>query len=191
MSETRRRRRGANDPARRERILEATLRVIEAHGVQGASHRIIAAEAGVPLGSLTYYFAGLEDILEQSFTLLAERSARSYGEDLATAATTTAAAEVVADFAHSAAVSSSVSSVLLTEMYAYANHNLVVQQVLDRWLLNIRTSLESQFSSDASKAIDAFVEGLLLHRQWSQPHVVLDRQRVVQAIQALARCFPK
>jgi TetR/AcrR family transcriptional regulator, regulator of biofilm formation and stress response len=61
---TRRRRpRGKNDPGRRERITRAAIDVVAANGVEGLTHRAVAAAAGVPLGSTTYYFATLDDLL--------------------------------------------------------------------------------------------------------------------------------
>ena len=42
---------------RREVVLEATLRVIARSGVDAATHRAVAAEAGVALASTTYDFA--------------------------------------------------------------------------------------------------------------------------------------
>lgn len=52
-----------HDPERRQRIIEATIRVVMTRGIAGVSHRAVAAEAGVPLGSTTYHFAGLDDLL--------------------------------------------------------------------------------------------------------------------------------
>ncbi|WP_051898845.1 TetR/AcrR family transcriptional regulator [Sciscionella sediminilitoris] len=57
-------RRRAYDPARRERIARAAIAVIAKHGVADLTHRKVAAEAGVPLGSTTYHFATLDDLLE-------------------------------------------------------------------------------------------------------------------------------
>ncbi|OEU88436.1 TetR family transcriptional regulator [Streptomyces abyssalis] len=51
------------DPERRERIIDAAIRIVELKGIGGLSHRSVAAEAGVPLGSTTYHFAGLDDLL--------------------------------------------------------------------------------------------------------------------------------
>jgi TetR/AcrR family transcriptional regulator, regulator of biofilm formation and stress response len=48
---------------RRATLLDATLRVIARDGAAGASHRAVAAEAGVPLGSTTYYFESREQML--------------------------------------------------------------------------------------------------------------------------------
>ncbi|MGW7007494.1 TetR/AcrR family transcriptional regulator [Streptomyces sp. NPDC054933] len=51
------------DPERRQRIIDAAIRVVGARGIAGLSHRAVAAEADVPLGSTTYHFATLDDLL--------------------------------------------------------------------------------------------------------------------------------
>jgi DNA-binding transcriptional regulator YbjK len=51
------------DPHRRERIAGAAIKVVAERGIEGLTHRAVAAEADVPLGSTTYYFADLDDLL--------------------------------------------------------------------------------------------------------------------------------
>ncbi|MFJ7495427.1 TetR/AcrR family transcriptional regulator [Streptomyces sp. NPDC097727] len=51
------------DPERRGRIIDAAIRVVGAKGIAGLSHRSVAAEADVPLGSTTYHFASLDELL--------------------------------------------------------------------------------------------------------------------------------
>ncbi|MEU4174562.1 TetR family transcriptional regulator [Streptomyces sp. NPDC026589] len=51
------------DPGRRTKIIDAALRVIAADGMAGLSHRTVAAEADVPLGSTTYHFGSLDELL--------------------------------------------------------------------------------------------------------------------------------
>ncbi|GGV47007.1 TetR/AcrR family transcriptional regulator [Streptomyces spectabilis] len=51
------------DPDRRQRIIDAALRVAGEKGIAGLSHRSVAAEADVPLGSTTYHFKTLDDLL--------------------------------------------------------------------------------------------------------------------------------
>lgn len=51
------------DPERRDRIIDAAIRVVGAKGIAGLSHRSVAAEADVPLGSTTYHFASLDELL--------------------------------------------------------------------------------------------------------------------------------
>ncbi|WP_030745087.1 TetR/AcrR family transcriptional regulator [Streptomyces sp. NRRL S-31] len=52
-----------HDPGRRRRIIDAAIRVVGRDGIAGLSHRTVAAEADVPLGSTTYHFATLEELL--------------------------------------------------------------------------------------------------------------------------------
>ncbi|MEU9115235.1 TetR family transcriptional regulator [Streptomyces sp. NPDC048483] len=51
------------DPDRRQRIVDAAIRVVGERGIAGLSHRAVAAAADVPLGSTTYHFASLDDLL--------------------------------------------------------------------------------------------------------------------------------
>ncbi|EQC3346026.1 TetR/AcrR family transcriptional regulator [Escherichia coli] len=46
--------RRANDPQRREKIIQATLEAVKLYGIHAVTHRKIATLAGVPLGSMTY-----------------------------------------------------------------------------------------------------------------------------------------
>ena len=55
------------DPERQQHIIDAALRVIASRGVAGTSHRGVAAEAHVPLGSMTYYFDGMHDLLHPAY----------------------------------------------------------------------------------------------------------------------------
>lgn len=60
--------------ARRQAILEATLRVIVREGVRGVRHRAVAAEADVPLSATTYYFKDIQDLLNDSFLYWVEKT---------------------------------------------------------------------------------------------------------------------
>ncbi|KOV69775.1 TetR/AcrR family transcriptional regulator [Streptomyces sp. MMG1121] len=79
------------DPDRRRRIIDAAIRVVGRDGIAGLSHRSVAAEADVPLGSTTYHFATLEELMvaalrqanEGFATVLAERLPEGGQGDLA------------------------------------------------------------------------------------------------------------
>lgn len=55
--------RGTVDPDRPRVIALAALEVVAERGVEGLTHRAVAAVAGIPLGSTTYHFATLDDLL--------------------------------------------------------------------------------------------------------------------------------
>jgi TetR/AcrR family transcriptional regulator, regulator of biofilm formation and stress response len=65
---------------RREQILEAALRVIGQSGRQAVTHRAVAEEAGVPLGSTTYYFDSRDDLLRQALEHVAASEVERYRE---------------------------------------------------------------------------------------------------------------
>lgn len=56
--------RTVRDPAAPERIVEAATRVVATRGINGASMRVIAAEAGVTTGFITHYFEGKQAVME-------------------------------------------------------------------------------------------------------------------------------
>lgn len=60
---------------RRRELLEAAVRVIGRGGIAAVDHRAVAAEAGVPLGSTTYYFESKHDMVAQALNYVAEREA--------------------------------------------------------------------------------------------------------------------
>ena len=60
--------RRANDPQRREKIIQATLEAVKLYGIHAVTHRKIATLAGVPLGSMTYYFSGIDELLLEAFS---------------------------------------------------------------------------------------------------------------------------
>jgi len=55
--------RGTADPDRPLRIALAALEVVADRGVEGLTHRAVASVAGIPLGSTTYHFKTLDDLL--------------------------------------------------------------------------------------------------------------------------------
>ncbi|GAB3158199.1 TetR family transcriptional regulator [Amycolatopsis stemonae] len=64
-----------NDPERRERILGAAIRVVHRSGIASVTARSVAAEAGVPVGSVAYHFESVPGLLlEASARVLRLRS---------------------------------------------------------------------------------------------------------------------
>jgi DNA-binding transcriptional regulator YbjK len=59
--------------ARREALLEATLRIVADTGADAVTHRRVAEVAQLPLASTTYYFDSKEDLLTAALELAAER----------------------------------------------------------------------------------------------------------------------
>ena len=178
--------RGANDPDRRDRIIAATLAVIGERGVHQTSHRVIAARAGVPLGSLTYYFDGLSDILEQAFAALAERMSEQYRATLAVARSREEACAAVVDLICGSYASPDDVRALF-EMYSFGNYDAKVHDLCRDWLLLSRASLGLHFAEPTARALDALVEAWPMHQAWEG--TPLDRDYVAAVVQALVDRF--
>lgn len=77
---------GRRDPeARRRAIIDAACELIPEVGVDGLTHRLVAARAGVPLGATTYYFATLDDLTKTALSHATQITAgylRSWAEAL-------------------------------------------------------------------------------------------------------------
>ncbi|MGW0997833.1 TetR/AcrR family transcriptional regulator [Streptomyces sp. NPDC002520] len=71
-----------HDPGRRQRIIDAAIRVVGEKGIAGLTHRTVAAAADVPLGSTTYHFATLDDLLVAALRQINERLANTLAERL-------------------------------------------------------------------------------------------------------------
>ena len=57
--------------ARREGLVEATLRSLAAHGHDGASVRRIAAEAGVSVGLINHHYASIDELIAAAYEKVA------------------------------------------------------------------------------------------------------------------------
>ena len=151
------------DPERKQRIVDATLIVIERHGVAGATHRRIAEAAAVPLGSVTYYFVSLEDLLTTAFLQLATTSSGAFEARLDAAATRAEAIEGVIDIIAGAVWADPRTLLLSYELYAYAARHPEVTTVMQQWMDNSRAALGRFFDPLTARALDALVEGIGIH----------------------------
>ncbi|MFE1859290.1 TetR/AcrR family transcriptional regulator [Streptomyces anandii] len=155
---------GHADPQRRERILAATLDHIAEEGVAGVSHRRIAARAGVPLGSMTYHFGGMDELLHEAFTRFADRIVAVVDEHLSRAETREGAREAVTDLVHTLSDGPRRDLILAQELYTLAARRPEYRQLTRAWMRRSRELLERHFDPATARQLDALVEGLTLHR---------------------------
>jgi DNA-binding transcriptional regulator YbjK len=155
------------DPQRKERILDAAIAVLAAHGVAGTTHRLIAAEADVPLGSLTYHFDSLEDLRAQAFTRLSERVSASYAAHFTDVATSEDLVDAVTNLVHGAVGADADEWAVTYELYLAALRDPTLRAVTERWMRASRAVLERFVDPGTARSLDALVEGLVMHRMLS------------------------
>lgn len=150
------------DPHRRRRILDATRALIPRHGIGGITHRLVAAEAGVPVGSTTYYFADLADL---TGTALAETAD----------ATRAALAEWAGELAGGADLPATLAALtagyldhpehMLTvdELYLAATRHPELRPLARVWFDGLVDILVPHTGTAAARAIALYLDGVLLH----------------------------
>ncbi|MCI2261012.1 TetR/AcrR family transcriptional regulator [Xanthomonas indica] len=170
------------DPHRKDAIEQAALRVVLNHGVAGTTFRKVAEEAGVPLSATTYYFSSMHALLVAAFTRFSQKVSTDFAAEIRAAQSHAQALDAVVNIIFAEATASPRVLLLSYELYAFARRHPEMTAIMQQWMARSRAALETHFSTVASAAIDAFIEGATIHRSV----VPMDRQRVRDAIEKLA-----
>ncbi|SHJ36761.1 transcriptional regulator, TetR family [Tessaracoccus bendigoensis DSM 12906] len=152
-----------HDPQRRERIVAACLDVIAECGVAGVTHRKVAAAADVPLGSMTYHFSGMDELLREAFEVFSTTVAERFESRLAEAADLAEARTAVAAIISNDVFGSQRDLVLTHELYTLAARDPAYRQLTNGWMRRSRTALERHFDPMTARLLDALIEGLTIH----------------------------
>ncbi|WP_180927767.1 TetR/AcrR family transcriptional regulator [Streptomyces sp. AJS327] len=169
------------DPERRQRIITAAIRIVEERGIGALSHRSVAAEADVPLGSTTYHFASLDDLLVAALEQLTgepRAAVESWEEEFGEGVPLTEALTgVLEEYTSGGRGRIRVEY----ELYLAALRRPALQPVAEAWMDSMATVLARHVPDMATaRALTALIDGLLLRVLLTdQP---LDRDEVRSAL---------
>lgn len=143
------------DPERRQRIVDAAIRVVAAKGIAGLSHRSVAAEADVPLGSTTYHFATLDDLLVAALRQANEAFAPELppGADLAASLARLLGELLSGDRARAE---------LEYELYLAALRRPALRPVAEEWYEAVAGALSDRVDPGTARAVVAVMDGISL-----------------------------
>jgi DNA-binding transcriptional regulator YbjK len=154
---------------RREQILEAALRVIGRAGVQAVTHRAVAEEADVPLGSTTYYFDSRDDLIRQALEYVAASEIERYdrrGEELRTAKSPRQLADRLIDELVAAA-EDRIAYIAEYELWLEAGRRPELRETAQNWCdaeqRSVAAAMEALGSTDPAKdasLVVAAIDGL-------------------------------
>ena len=149
--------------SRRDLLIDTALDVIAEHGVAGTTHRRVAAAAGVPLGSTTYYFADLGDLLRAAFGRLADQVSERFEARLAPARTPAEAIDAITDYILFD-LEDPREGALSYEFYAYAIRHPEVRSMVEAWFARSQIALSRYFDAETARLVDTMIEGLCTYR---------------------------
>ncbi len=171
------------DPERRDRIIDACLEVIGQVGVAGASTRRIALAADVPLGSVSYHFTDVDELLREAFERFAHRVSDRFKAYMARATTLEDARRAVVDLIAVDVLADPHELVLTHELYTLAARDPRYRELTHAWMARSRHALERHFDPTTARLLDALIEGLTIHRALdTEPHDADEVRRAVDLV---------
>jgi DNA-binding transcriptional regulator YbjK len=166
---------------RRRLLLDATMEVIRRDGVTAVSQRRVAAEAGVPPSTVTYYYATVDDLLVDTLTRVNDAYVRvvdALPEDPDEALRGFAA--LIAE----GAGSDRAHALAEMELFLIAARRPALREQIDRWTAAVDAFLAPYLPDPAARAgVAAASDGYILRCCTSDPPPAADE--VYQALRRL------
>lgn len=170
------------EPHPAQRIVDATRALVARSGIESLTHRAIAQEAGVSLGSTTYYFRNLDAIieaaLEQSIDEDTEKLENWAGliggpDDLVEALTT----RIMEDSADRE------RELLWYQLYLWGARTPAGQELCYRWSRVMTTILERFVDAETAEVLSTVYDSLLMRVMVSGGRIhAKDVRRVLNAV---------
>lgn len=173
------------DPERKEKILDKAFELIAECGVAKITHRRIAGLAGVPLGSMTYHFKNMDELLFLVFSRFAQSSAEFVKSGMEQAVTPDDAILNFASIMTDREWVNRQNMAVLYEFYSLATREPAYRQILTDWSDSTRLSLERFFSPEIARAFDVCIEGILL-QNFLNPDGGLPREEIITLLRRIS-----
>ncbi len=148
------------DPDRRQRIIDAALRVVGERGIAGLTHRSAAAEADVPLGSTTYHFKTLDDLLVAALRQANEGFAQAVARSAALADPDADLAGVLARVLGEFLAGDRGRVELEYELYLAALRRPALRPVAAQWCEAVSAALAPRTDPVTARALVAAMDGI-------------------------------
>jgi TetR/AcrR family transcriptional regulator, regulator of biofilm formation and stress response len=158
--------------ARRTAITEAALAVIARVGPDGLTHRLVAAEANLPLAATTYWFSSKEDMVRAALQHAADRdlahveSLRDASRTWTKKALAAHLADYVEDFVTNRRESAVVDCALWVEALRRPELRPVAQQWVDAYadvLAEVLRNVGAPGTPDDAELLGAAIDGIISH----------------------------
>ncbi|WP_019853901.1 TetR/AcrR family transcriptional regulator [Actinopolyspora mortivallis] len=158
---TRKRGRGRNtSDDRPSRIVRAAITLIAEGGIEALTHRRVAEATGVPLGSTTYYFTGIDHLVEAAMKEVARHSVsqlREWEQNLPPDADLSAA---LADFVVTSTTEQRERTVAEHNLYGAALHRPCLRSTAAAWDDAFAEPLVSRTSTTTGRMLGTLTCGL-------------------------------
>jgi DNA-binding transcriptional regulator YbjK len=168
-----------HDPERRDKLIEAALTVLGRDGLAATTHRSIAREADVPLGSTTYHFASLDDLVALAFERHVDTLASRFEERMMAAANQDNAIDALVESLTDDLVANPGVLAVTYELYGASVRRPALKKVTQEWMRRAEDALCEHFDRSSARLLDTVVEGLMVHMSIAQQPLSRDEVRAL------------
>jgi TetR/AcrR family transcriptional regulator, regulator of biofilm formation and stress response len=186
-------RRPPRGEARRHAITEAALAVIARVGPDGLTHRLVAAEANLPLAATTYWFSSKEDMVRAALQHAADRDLE-HVETLRSASrawTRNTLGARLADFVEESCTARRENAIVDCTLWLEALRRPELRPIAQQWvdayedvLADVLRNAGGRGTRDDAALLGAAIDGMISH-QLAAPGPY-DRATVTRRLQRLA-----
>jgi DNA-binding transcriptional regulator YbjK len=179
--------------SRRELLLRAAVELLADGGPRAVTHRAVAARAGVPQASTTYYFESIQQLTDEALRLhLSERTAELEAMIASATAKGGSTEDIARVLAEMLITRSHEVAIAQFEVYLQAGRNPELRDHVDQALHAFEKITESVLAflgarepARAAPAFVALIDGFLLHRVARPGHQHADAEGLFEAMRAL------
>jgi DNA-binding transcriptional regulator YbjK len=187
----------ASGQARRTALLEAAVDELADKGVAGATHRSIAARAGMSTSTTSYFFSSLDDLVAAALEVVGERIvARVDGVIAQVSDSDLGPQESIERFVDAVLSEPEVDTVAQFEIYLECARRPQLRDTAHRIMASIERGAEAslralgiQQAPERAPLVVGILDGLALHRRARPLGDQLERQVLTAALEALYRGF--
>jgi DNA-binding transcriptional regulator YbjK len=157
---------------RREALLRATVELLSESGAKSVTHRAVAERAGLPLASTTYYFASVQQLIEEALKgHVADRVMELQALAVAVSGPGASAQQFAERLAEALVAASPGVLVAQYQMYLEAARNPALRPAVaealgafERLAVALLAALGARDPESAADAFVALLDGFALHR---------------------------
>lgn len=164
----------ARSSGTRDAILDAALRVAAVHGVRGITHRKVAAEAGISLGSTNYHFASIDELVLEAFRRFSVRERVRYDRMFDAATSTSDVIDAIL-FTVAAQYEQRDRAILLYELYAQGVRDPSYRSIVRTWSRATHLRIARLYTEAVAARAEVVIEGLTFQRLLGD-HPITDAQ---------------
>ncbi|MGE2715755.1 TetR/AcrR family transcriptional regulator [Mycolicibacterium litorale] len=159
---------GSRSEATAMALVEAALQIIRESGVKSVTHRKVCSYAGVALGSSTYHYENLDNLLLDAFAHYVETVSAGYEKHFEGVSCDNDLIDAVLELVNTLTEDMG-NAILEWELLAAAGREEAYRLLGQKWSQRARSAVERYVSPSTAHMIEAIWDGATLQRAFNGP----------------------